>query len=194
MNFNSIAIGWFVLGYFSGSIPFAIIWPKLFKKGDPRTMGSGNPGATNVVRLAGMKFGLLVYCSDFLKSAIPVLLAPPSCQMITGVACVMGHMFSIFLKFKGGKGVATACGVLAAVAKMYFGASLVVWLIVVKITGYVSLGSLLGMATAFVLSLWGYDWNEKVGMAVMTLLIFYAHRENIRRLIQGTESSIQSKK
>ncbi len=194
MDFNSLPIEWILLGYFSGSIPFAIIWPKIFNKGDPRTVGSGNPGATNVMRLAGVKFGILVYICDFLKSAIPVFLAPPSCKMMTGLACVFGHMFSIFLKFKGGKGVATACGVLAAIAPMYFVVAVIVFMTCLKITGYVSLGSLLGMFSAWAFSLFFSDFHEIIAMAAMFFLILYAHRENITRLIQGKESAIWSKK
>ena len=181
-------------GYLCGSIPFGLVWAKIFKKGDPRTMGSGNIGATNVYRLAGFKVAALVYISDFLKSALPVLLVPDQCKIPTGVACVIGHIFSIFLKFKGGKGVATACGVLGALMPFHFLAAIAVWWLCLKITGYVSLASLVGVLCAWILTVWFSDFQHTVGMTLIGALILYTHRSNVMRLIQGNENGIKWKK
>lgn len=180
-----------LVAYICGSIPFGILWTRWLKKGDPRTVGSGNIGTTNVYRLAGIKVSALVYLSDFLKSALPLYFSPQAYQLPMGVACIVGHIFPIFLKFKGGKGVAPACGVMALTMPIHFIGAALIWGCVLKTTGYMSLASLSGMLGAFVLTALFFDRSSTVAMALITALIFYAHRENIFRLMRGTESSLK---
>lgn len=180
-----------VAAYMCGSIPFGILWTRWLKKGDPRTVGSGNIGTTNVYRLAGIKVSALVYLSDFLKSALPLYFSPQEYQLPMGVACIVGHIFPIFLKFKGGKGVAPACGVMAIVMPVHFMVAALIWGAILKTTGYMSLASLCGILGAFILTALFFDHSATVAMALITALIFYAHRENIARLMRGTESSLK---
>ena len=180
-----------VVAYMCGSIPFGILWTRWLKKGDPRTVGSGNIGTTNVYRLAGIKVSALVYLSDFLKSALPLYFSPQEYQLPMGVACIVGHIFPIFLKFKGGKGVAPACGVMAITMPVHFMVAAVIWGAILKTTGYMSLASLCGILGAFILTALFFDHSATVAMALITALIFYAHRENIARLMRGTESSLK---
>jgi glycerol-3-phosphate acyltransferase PlsY len=180
-----------VVAYGCGSIPFGVLWTRWLKKGDPRTVGSGNIGTTNVYRLAGIKVSALVYLSDFLKSALPLYCAPQEYQLPMGVACIVGHIFPIFLKFKGGKGVAPACGVMAITMPINFIGAALIWGAIFKTTGYMSLACLCGMLGAFVLTALFFDLSATVAMALIMALIVYAHRENIIRLMRGTESSLK---
>jgi glycerol-3-phosphate acyltransferase PlsY len=180
-----------VVAYICGSIPFGILWTRWLKKGDPRRVGSGNIGTTNVYRLAGIKVSALVYVSDFLKSALPLYFSPTEYQLPMGVACILGHIFPIFLKFKGGKGVAPACGVMALTMPINFMGAALIWGCLLKTTGYMSLASLSGMLGAFVLTVLFFDYSAVVSMALITTLIVYAHRENISRLMGGTEPSLK---
>lgn len=187
-------ITWGTLGYLLGSLPFGLIWSKILKKGDPRTMGSGNIGATNVYRLAGLKVAALVYLSDFLKGALPVFFAPQGYKMPTGIACVLGHIFSIFLKLQGGKGVATACGVVALLFPLHFFVAMAVWWVCLKISGYVSLASLVGIFSILWMTFFFSSTQDTLGMAIISALIVYTHRSNILRLIQGKENSLGRRK
>jgi len=187
-------IAYISMGYVLGSIPFGLIWTKVFKKGDPRLVGSCNIGATNVYRMAGFKIAALVYVSDFLKSALPVLFVPTEYKIPTGIACIVGHIFSLFLKFKGGKGVAAACGVMVVVMPIAFGASLALWYLIFKTTGYVSLASLVGVFSALIFSAVFFDAQHIMGMGLISALIVYSHRSNISRLLQGKESAITPNK
>lgn len=181
-----------IIAYGCGSIPFGIIWTRLLKKGDPRTVGSGNIGTTNVYRLAGLKVSALVYLSDFLKSMLPLYFAPKEYQFPMGVACIVGHIFPIFLKFKGGKGVAPACGIMALTMPINFIGVALIWGVVLKTTGYMSLASLSGMLGALLLTALFFN-SATVSMALITGLIFYAHRENIVRLLKGTENNLKKR-
>ena len=181
------------VAYGCGSIPFGVVWTKVLNKGDPRKVGSGNIGATNVYRLAGAKVSALVYLCDFLKSAIPLYYAPKAYQMPMGLACILGHVFPIFLKFKGGKGVATACGVMAVTMPIPLAWAALVWGCILKLTGYMSLASLSGLLCALVLTGLFFDLSHSVYMILITAVIMYAHRENIARLIQGTESRLDKR-
>jgi glycerol-3-phosphate acyltransferase PlsY len=180
-----------VTAYICGSIPFGILWTRWLNKGDPRTVGSGNIGTTNVYRLAGIKVSALVYFSDFLKSALPLYFAPEEYRLPMGVACIFGHIFPIFLNFKGGKGVAPACGVMAITMPIHFMGTALIWGCILKTTGYMSLASLSGMLGALVLTALFFDHYATISMTLITALIFYAHRENISRLIRGTEHRLK---
>lgn len=198
------------LAYLCGSIPFGLIVGKA-KGLDPRTAGSGNIGATNLGRLLGAKYFALVFMLDLLKGAIPTLAAGAvlgfhvddcrSCLlwMIVAAAAVIGHVWSIFLKFKGGKGVATSAGVVLGVFP-YFTfaaiAALAFFYLVFKLSGYISVGSMLGAASfpvAYIIigighwALLGPQLPLLCFAAVFPLLLIYKHRGNIARLRAGTE-------
>ncbi len=163
---------------------------------DPRMQGSGNPGATNVLRLGGKKAGIITLLGDVLKGVIPMLVAVLLTDNVTILAIVMlgaflGHLFPVFFKFKGGKGIATAGGVILTLAPVVGVLILAIWLIVAFTTRYSSLASLLAtFATPFL-----FAWNTGVSAyivvaIIVAILIFWRHRPNIQRLIAGTENKI----
>jgi glycerol-3-phosphate acyltransferase PlsY len=208
------------IAYLLGSIPFGLLVGKA-KGIDVRTAGSGNIGATNVGRLLGKKFFFLVFFLDLLKSFVPMLIASwlvhriaPQQRdarlyllwLLVGFAAVIGHMFSVFLKFKGGKGVATSAGVMLGLVPYYTLpgiVSVVVFILVFFATRYVSLGSMIG-AGAFPLAylaigkargwpVFGEQWPLLVFAVLMAVLIVYKHRSNIQRLLAGTENRFVKK-
>jgi glycerol-3-phosphate acyltransferase PlsY len=187
-----------VLSYLAGSIPAAYLAGK--SRGiDLRRYGSGNLGATNVVRTLGWKVGLVVFAFDVAKGAVPVLLLPPwtaaplSPQVVAilcGVAAILGHFRPIFLRFgKGGKGVATAAGVFFAVAPLPMLAALAVFAVVVLTSGYVSLGSLTAAVVLPSLLLVTEGVRSPVFQisVLLAAFVFWTHRANIRRLRRGEE-------
>ncbi len=190
----------FVFGFLLGSIPFAYIVSKAVAGIDIRKVGSGNVGATNVARTLGLKWGTLVFVLDALKGFIPVfivrLIVPYNIELAlaTGLAPILGHVFTPFLGFKGGKGVATSLGVFLALSPMGVFLGFLVWVSAVLLTGYVSLGSLLGSLTAFVWILF-FDPNKHslpfvVLSGFVVALIWFSHRGNIKRLLRGEEPKI----
>ena len=188
-----------LLSYVSGSIPAAFLagrWSGV----DLRAHGSGNLGATNVIRVLGAKIGLLVFAVDIAKGAIPVRWLPPLTTaspsshvwiaVACGVAAILGHIRPVFLGFsKGGKGVATACGVFLALAPLQTLLSLVIFAVVVLASGYVSLASLTAAVSLPVLLAASVGWRSPLFMvAVLTaVFVFWTHRANIQRLQSGTE-------
>lgn len=188
-----------VIAYLAGSIPFAYLAGKLFKGIDLREHGSGNLGATNVFRVMGWKIASVVMALDMAKGALPVLLLPPRLApanaelwaIAFGVAAIVGHVRPIFLLWKGGgKGVATAGGVFLALAPMASLISIVVWGIVVYLSGYVSLASLCSAValTVAVVIMQGVSSPVAIACAVITVFVFWTHRANIGRLRRGEES------
>lgn len=188
-----------LLSYVSGSIPAAYLAGK-WSGVDLRAHGSGNLGATNVLRVLGAKIGLLVFAVDIAKGAIPVRWLPPmtgtsgSTQtwiaVACGVAAILGHIRPVFLGFsKGGKGVATACGVFLALAPLQTLLSLVIFTVVVMSSGYVSLASLTAAVSLPVLLAVSVGWQSPLFMvSVLTMVfVFWTHRANIQRLRSGTE-------
>jgi len=188
--------------YLIGSLPFALILTKLSGFGDIRNIGSGNVGATNVLRTGNKLLALIVLCLDILKGFVPFLIIQIYFNEMTLLnkifLChfsVLGHIFPIWLKFKGGKGVATYIGFLMGVniyITLFF---LIVWLIVAFISKYSSLGSLIGILVApayFILI--NFNFNIVVFFIYLTLVILIKHRENIKRLINKTESKIKLSK
>lgn len=185
-----------VLGYLCGSLASAVIVCHIMKLPDPRKEGSGNPGATNVLRLGGKKAAALTLAGDVLKGVIPVLLAYlvsglPSVMSSTAVAAVVGHMYPIFFQFKGGKGVATAFGAVAGLVypvALFMGA---VWVLTAMATRYASLAS---MAAAVAAPLFALVFIQQlayvVALAIIAALLVYRHRDNIQRLRNGSESEI----
>lgn len=187
-----------VIGYLMGAVPFGLVISKMVGT-DVRTQGSRNIGATNVNRVLGKKLGFLTLVCDCLKGMLPMYLATlvlpetGSKELIvalTGVMAVLGHMFPVYLKFQGGKGVATGLGVFLFLSPPAIFISLIVFIAAVVITGFVSAGSLLASG---LIPLWLYFLGASkttiAAAACIALLIWAKHHENINRLIHGEEKS-----
>jgi glycerol-3-phosphate acyltransferase PlsY len=207
------------LSYIIGSIPTSIIATKLADAGDIRKFGSGNAGGTNVLRMLGWKIGLAVILFDLFKGVVATYYVPQIfwdphtlpfnnytpfqdftiVQIICGIAAVLGHIWTLFAGFKGGKGVATGAGMILGLAPVEFAVAIVVFTIVFTAWRYVSLGSILAAmaipVTLFIrenlfdVDIPGYHTLVYFAIAV-SLLITYTHRENIRRLLAGTENKL----
>ncbi len=189
-----------VAAYLLGSVPFAMISSKLFGLADPRTYGSGNPGATNVLRSGNKKAALFTLLGDALKGWLAVFLAqqaglPDSAIGLVALAVFLGHIFPIFLKFKGGKGVATGAGVILALDPVLGLAVLATWLLVAYVSRYSSLAALIAAGSAPLISalMHGINGQFAVVMVIGGVLII-KHWQNIQRLMAGQESRIGSKK
>jgi len=185
-----------LLGYLSGSLIFGEIVAKL-KGVDLRGVGSGNVGATNVTRALGKRYGVLVFLLDALKGFIPVYVASlftgkdSIWTALTGLAAVLGHMYPLFFGFRGGKGVATAFGVLLAFSPFIAFLTLCVWAGVLLWKRYVSLASMVSSsAGAFLLLLSEKPLHFGIVGLFITLLIIYRHKDNINRLITGKEPKV----
>lgn len=191
------AIGWLLASYLLGAIPASYLAARLAGV-DLRAVGSGNLGATNLYRVLGWAYAVPAGLFDVAKGAVPVLLFGPRLPGIPyfpvwcGLTAVVGHVFSVFVRFRGGKGVATAAGMVIALAPLAFPVVLAVWALVVWLTGYVSLGSIIA-ALLFPAA----DWllhparRSPFSLAVdlgLAGFIVWKHRANIRRLLAGTES------
>lgn len=188
-----------VLAYFLGSIPFAYIIVRLVKGVDIRTVGSGNAGATNAARVLG-KWGFIsVFILDLLKGFLPAFIAMTSfgaswVSLAVGLAAVLGHTYTIFLGFKGGKGVATAAGVFIALAPVPTSIALIVFIIVFLITRMVSAGSIIAAATLFIAVLFISDWALlKVFTGLLAAFVIFKHRANIGRILRGEENKFERK-
>ncbi|MEA2794449.1 MAG: acyl phosphate:glycerol-3-phosphate acyltransferase [Bradyrhizobium sp.] len=187
----------FVLGYLLGSIPFGLILTKFAGTQDLRSIGSGNIGATNVLRTGhkGLAVGTLI--CDMLKGTVAVVIAGyfggPNAAMLAGLGAFLGHLFPVWLKFKGGKGVAVYIGVLIGLFWPAAVVFCVLWIATAATTRYSSLS---GLVAGFVtpIFLWWFGHPALASLfAVLTLLLFYVHRENIKRLQAGTEGRIGEK-
>ncbi|MCX7341360.1 MAG: glycerol-3-phosphate 1-O-acyltransferase PlsY [Hyphomicrobiales bacterium] len=184
----------FVAGYLLGSIPFGIIIMRLGGGPDPRTIGSGNIGATNVLRSGNKKLAALTLLGDALKGTVAVLvgwwLGGEGTALAAGFGAFIGHLFPVWLGFKGGKGVATFLGVALALqplGALVFAAS---WLITAKVSRYSSLSALVA-TVATPLALWALGQGRMAAlMAVLAALLWFMHRQNIQRLLAGTEGKI----
>ena len=196
---------WCLASFLSGSIPFGLIVVKLAGKGDVRKSGSGNIGATNVMRAGGKTLGITTLLLDVAKGFVPVFIAghfglPTHLLAFVALAAVLGHMFTPWLKFKGGKGVATALGVALAYHPLMVMPSVVAFLALVFIFRYISLGSIVAslVLVPAVAGLFGprfyptvtepYGIWPIVAWTIIALLVIQRHHANIKRLIQGTES------
>ncbi|MDY6820783.1 MAG: glycerol-3-phosphate 1-O-acyltransferase PlsY [Deferribacterota bacterium] len=185
-----------LLCYLIGSIPFGYLIVKFFKGVDIRNVGSGNIGATNVGRLLGKKGFILVFLLDFLKGFLPIYLLshyyPESyLLLISAMLVIFGHMFSLFLKFKGGKGVATSLGVFLALAPVGIILAVFVFLLVILLSKMVSLSSILSAFSA-ALFLWLTNpWFElNITVSIIVLFIIIRHKDNIKRIVKGEEHKI----
>jgi len=194
-----------LLTYIIGSIPTGYLVVKIFKGIDIRTVGSGNIGATNVNRVMGTKWFVIVLILDALKGYLLVIISNVLfvdkffyMPALTGIAAIIGHTFTIFLKFKGGKGVATSLGVFLALAPVSIISSLFIFLIVLYFFRYISLGSItaaiLFPAFVFIYGESGYLNLVLIFSLISAIFIIYKHKDNIKRLMDGTENKFDIKK
>lgn len=200
-------IGLIILGYLIGSIPVGFILGKLARGIDIREHGSGNIGMTNVMRLLGVKAGVFVFFADMAKGAAAVALAwpivtayPHWAEVAGGAAAIVGHSWPIYIGFRGGRGIATGFGAVLVLSWPVGLIAFVVFLLVVGLSRYVSLGSILGALTMLLAMIpfvvldvgsFGHFAYIVFGLVVVPIVIF-RHRDNIRRLLSGTESKIGS--
>ncbi|MBB5144137.1 glycerol-3-phosphate 1-O-acyltransferase PlsY [Desulfovibrio intestinalis] len=190
---------WIALAYILGSAPWGLVIARTFCGIDPRENGSRNTGATNVARLCGFKWGVATLLCDVLKGAVPVWLAfkinpSPAFISIVALTCVLGHVFSCFMKFKGGKAVATSIGVFLPLAIWQLLAASILCLLVIWRSGFVSLGSLtLVTALPVALAVSGQWTWLPLSLGVWAVVV-WKHKENIVRLRAGTEKSWQKSK
>ncbi len=186
-----------IAAYLLGSVPFGLVMARLFGLGDIRQIGSGNIGATNVLRTGNKLAAALTLLGDAGKGAAAVLiaraLAGESSAGIAGLFAMLGHLYSVFLRFKGGKGVATFLGTLLALSFPVGLAACATWLITAAITRFSSLSALVAALLAPLFAAWFYHWHGAVLVAVMTLLVILKHSTNISRLLDGTEPKIGKK-
>ena len=186
--------------YLLGSLSFAVIISRAMGLNDPRTYGSGNPGATNVLRSGNKKAALMTLIGDALKGAVAVIVAQQMGFSDTVIALValavfIGHLYPVFLKFKGGKGVATAAGVLLALDPILGLAVAGIWLLVAYVSRYSSLAALIAAAAAPVVSALMHGANNQtVVVGILGMALIGKHWQNIQRLMAGQESKIGSKK
>jgi glycerol-3-phosphate acyltransferase PlsY len=195
---------WPLIGYLIGSISSAVLVSKLFGLGDPRNTGSGNPGATNVLRSGGKVAALLTLLGDVAKGVIPILLAQAygasvPAIALTALAAFLGHLYPLFFGFKGGKGVATAIGIYFTLSWQLGAIFLGVWILVALISRYSSLASLLASGVTGLASFAVFNRQSELQLIGAIFMIvaftFKRHRENIERLKSGRESKIgQGKK
>ncbi len=183
--------------YLCGSISSAVLVSKLFRLPDPRLHGSGNPGATNVLRLGGKLPAVLVLVFDILKGTIPVwgsyfLKIEPLYLGLIAICACLGHIFPLFFGFKGGKAVATAFGAMMPIGLDLAGLLIGSWLIIVALSGYSSLAAILTVSLAPVFT-WFIKPLYTVPVLMLSVLIILRHRENIVRLYQGKESKVWDK-
>ena len=189
-----------VAAYLLGSVPFAMLSSKLFGLADPRTYGSGNPGATNVLRSGNKKAALFTLVGDALKGWVAVFIAQQmgfsnSVIGLVALAVFLGHLYPIFLKFKGGKGVATAAGVLIALDPLLGLAVGCTWLLIAFAFRYSSMAAVVAAAMAPVISVLMHGGNSQtVVVGILGMALIGKHWQNIQRLMAGQESKIGSKK
>jgi len=196
-----VPVIWILGAYLLGSISFGILICKLFGLADPRTVGSGNPGATNVLRSGKKSAAFLTLLGDALKGWLPVWLALQTNQLMwvvswVGVAVFLGHLYPIYFKFQGGKGVATALGVMLAISPWLGLAALVTWGIVFAFSRYASLASIVA---AFFVPIHSYYYLRPykdffLMLLVLSGLLIWRHRGNIKKLLNGTEDGFKKKK
>jgi glycerol-3-phosphate acyltransferase PlsY len=189
-----------VAGYLLGSVPFAVIVSRAFRLADPRSFGSGNPGATNVLRSGNKAAALLTLLGDAAKGWLAMFIvaklgADETAIAVAGLAAFLGHVFPFTLGFRGGKGVATALGVLLGFSASLAGIVGAVWLTVAAISRYSSLAAIVAAAAAPNLSWWLLGRIDVTAtVAVMCAVLIYRHMSNIRKLLAGSEGRIGGKK
>lgn len=189
-----------VLAYLIGSISFAVVTSRVFGLPDPRTYGSGNPGATNVLRSGKKLVAALTLVGDLLKGVLAVWVARrfgpefgagAHVAALAGLAAFLGHLYPVFFRFRGGKGVATAGGILFALSLPLGTAALAAWLVSFAATRVSSLGALAAAVAAPLAAVYFFGWGVETQVVLaMAALLVWRHRENIRKLLSGTEKKI----
>ena len=180
-----------LVSYLLGSIPFGFLLTKLLLKQDIRNIGSGNIGATNVLRTGNKLIGFSTLFLDILKAVIPIIFIKfnfPDFIFISALSVFLGHVFPIWLKFKGGKGVATYVGILFCINYILGFVFIIIWFIIFLLSKYSSLSSLLASLTIPIYHFFLIDDKNHFFFIILFILIFYTHRENIKRLKNNTES------
>lgn len=190
-----------LLGYLYGSIPFALVIGKVFYNTDVRESGSGNLGGTNAGRVLGKKAGISVIVLDALKAVIIFYLSSylslkfnlnPDIKYIAGLACLFGHCYPIFAEFRGGKAVSTSLGYFLCIEPLYAVVAIVVFLLVLKISKYVSLSSIsTALIVLCITPFLAVSITAKLCMLIAVILLVYRHKDNIKRIKNHTESKIQ---
>lgn len=183
----------FTGGYLLGALPFGLILTRLAGMGDIRAIGSGNIGATNVLRTGNEKIAAATLLLDGAKGAIAVLIAQnygPDTAIVAAAGALIGHLFPVWLKFCGGKGVATALGILLALSLPVGGLACATWLLAAALFRYSSLSALIALAASPLFMWWLADPQRTEFAIAMTVLVWLRHRENIRRLLRGEETKI----
>lgn len=191
MDINLIIVT--LYSYFLGSIPFGFILTKIFLKQDIRETGSGNIGATNVLRTGNKFLAILTLVLDFLKGYMTIIITLKYFNdliLLSALICLLGHIFSIWLKFKGGKGVATYLGILLALSVNYFLIFIIVWVSILLIFKYSSLSSILATFGIFIYEYFFLENNILSFLFISFIIILYAHRSNILKLINKTETKV----
>jgi len=195
-----LIIGFALFGYLLGSVSTAIITCKIMSLPDPRTVGSNNPGATNVLRAGGKKAAIITLLGDMLKGLIPVFIAlqlelPETVIAATGLAAFLGHLFPVYYRFKGGKGVATIIGVLLGTHWMLGLGTIGIWLLMAAVFRYSSLSALVAASASPMLA-WFITQSAIISGCVlfMAVLLIWKHKRNIQKLLAGEEDKIGSKK
>lgn len=196
-----------IVAYLIGSVPFAVIVSHTFGLADPRSFGSGNPGATNVLRTGNKKAALLTLLGDAAKGAVAIWLARyfgpqwfdsatlPMVVALVGLAAFVGHVFPVLLNFRGGKGVATAAGVLLALSPLLGIGTLMAWIVVAVLTRYSSLASVCAGLFAPLAAVWAVGFRAEIlAIVAMSAILIWRHAGNIQRLLAGTEGRIGDKK
>jgi glycerol-3-phosphate acyltransferase PlsY len=191
---SATALGMIIFAYLCGSISSAILVCRLARLPDPRTQGSGNPGATNVLRVGGKAAAATVLVFDILKGMLPVWVAyklnvTPMYLGLTAIAACVGHIYPVFFRFKGGKGVATALGAIAPIGWDLTGLMTGTWLLTVLLSGYSSLGAIISALIA-PFYVWWFKPQFTFPVAMLSCLILLRHHDNIQRLWRGQETKI----
>jgi len=187
-----------IFSYLIGSIPFSYLIPKWIGKIDIRTMGSGNTGTTNVYRTLGMKVGVLAFIGDFFKGVLPVLVGLFAFGEIGGIIggtlAVLGHCYPVWLRFKGGKGVATSAGVLIVLMPSIFILLVIIQILIIAFTKYMSLASIISAVLLPIVTLLFSKSDQLFLFAIgLGAFVIFNHRSNLIRLLKGTESKLEAK-
>lgn len=182
------------LGYFVGSVPFAFLLAR--RRGiDLRVVGSGNIGASNVLRTSGVPMAVIAMCLDAVKGALAVLVAQrvaaePVTPVAAGLASIVGHLYPVWLRFRGGKGVATAAGVFGVLTPIALGVSSLVFVLAVWLTRYISVGSIAAAVTLAIVAATDSPTAIAAGAVLAALIILHRHRSNLARVVAGTERRV----
>ncbi|ADG41357.1 MULTISPECIES: glycerol-3-phosphate 1-O-acyltransferase PlsY [Leuconostoc] len=184
----------FILSYLLGSLMPGLWIGQVFYHKDIRDEGSGNIGTTNSFRVLGPVAGVVTLTLDLLKGTaaglLPLLFHSHINPMLVGIAAIIGHTFSIWLKFKGGKAVATSAGVLLAYNPQFFMLVILIFILILILTSMVSLSAMISFSFAVITSLFYHDFTLTFVAAILTIFVFYRHRSNIKRIKNGTESTV----